>query len=237
MKLFLLLVFTSVTMMAGVKIKSHSKGILSGERVEYSTGKVKLFLKKSDTNSINLPVNDVVYVEQPKPDLVKFLQKAFEDGKHDAIAQKGAVILGQNYETGWGKKCAFFYIISLIEEKKLAEAEKVIKKAKIQIPGIENSEDNKLISLAEKYLQYAKKDQVKLANLKTPESPLGKFYFYKLEGQLFEADMKDSLAVISYYKSLLLGAKMAESAKVQKLIENIYKEQGDPRKLPDLSKI
>lgn len=237
MKVFLLVLFTSFTMMAGVKIKSHSKGILSGEQVEYSTGVVKLFLKKGDTNSINLPVNDVAFIEQPKPDLVKFLQKAFEEGKHEAIAEKGAVILGQNYVTGWGKKCAFYYIISLIEEKKLTEAEKAVKKAKIQIPGIDNTEDNKLISLAEKYLQYAKNGQVKLDNLKAPESPLGKLYFYKLEGLLFEADMKDSLAVISYYKSLLLGAKTAESVKVQKRIENIYKEQGDPRKLPDLSKI
>lgn len=239
--LILMLMFTA-HVFAEVKVITVNDGIKTGHKVEYGAGNIILFPKEDSDFKQRIGRQLVKAVVQQETNSAKFLRNAFYKGKFPAIASDtGEGLFTKDFHTGWGKKSAFFLAMSHIKVKKFEDAARIIKKGKTQIPGENDSEDNSLLRIAEAFLKNSQKPgSLTLAEFnkaEVPNSALGKMYFYKLQGLLLENESKDSLAVLSYYKSIFLGEQSEEKKIVTGLIQKIYIKQQDPRKLPDLSSL
>jgi len=238
----LFVVFLSTLLHAEVRVQTKSKGEIKGQKVEYKTGTLNIYPEQGNKFHVKISINDVISVDQVEPSQVKLLAKYYLEGKQKLIANdKGINVLDSNYETGWGKKSAFYLIMAFVKDKKFKDAEDVLKKALVALPGKNDKEDRLLLKLAQSYLHYERGNPKflmdDLNNLKVPESSLGKMFYYQLQGHLLEADAKPSQAVLSYYKGIMLGVKSQERVKIQGRIAAIYKKDNDPRQLPDLNKI
>lgn len=241
-RLALLLVFVSTLLNAEVKVQTKTKGEITCDKVEYSTGMLKVFPEKDNKFHIKVQIEDVISVDHQEPVQVKLLEKYFLEGKGNLIANdKGQKVLEENYHTGWGRKSAFYLIMAFIKNKEFHAAEKLLKQALNQLPGLNDKEDRLLLAIAQSYLNFERaKPKFILADLdkiSVPQTALGKMFYYQLQGRVLEEDMKSTEAVIAYYKGIMFGVKSEERAQIQDRIEHIYKLQSDPRKLPDLNKI
>ena len=241
-RLALILIFVSCLLKAEVKIQTKSEGELSGDVVQYETGKLNLYPKKGNNFHVKIEIDDVISIDSQEPTQVKLLAKYYLEGKGKLIAnKKGLNVLEQNYATGWGKRSAFYLAMSFIKNEQYNEAENVLKKAAVHLPGTKDSEDRLLLKLAQSYLYFERGNPKfiidDLNKLKVPETALGKMFYYQLQGRLLEIDSKAPEAVLAYYKGIMFGVKSQDRTRIQSRIEQIYKSQNDPRRLPDLNKI
>lgn len=242
MRVLLSLLFLGTSLFADVKVVTFTEGTKVGDKVEYATGNILLYPEADNNFKHRIALQSVKAVVQNETSSAKFLREAFLKGKYKAIVSgTGAGLLKKNFHTGWGQKCAFYLAMSYMKENKLEEASQVIKTGKSQVAGENLIEDKLLLELAGKYLEFAKNNKllnmISFKKVKVPEFALGKMFYYQLEGMLLEREEQDSLAVLAYYKGIFLGVKSLERKEVVARVERIYKNQGDPRKLPDLNKL
>lgn len=242
MRYFLILFMLGTGLFAEVKIVTTDDGVKVGHKAEYAAGNIHFYPKPDSDFKHLIGIQKIKAIIQDETDSSKFLRQAFLKGKFLAIASDtGYTLFKKNFHTGWGKKSAFYLAISYIKMGKFEDASKVIKEGKAQIAGENEAEDRLLLDVASLYVEFGKnKKQFKLASfkrVKTPESSLGKLYYYQLEGDLLTRDEKVSIAVLSYYKGIFLGIKSTERKVVLAKIEKIYKSQNDPRKLSGLNNL
>jgi hypothetical protein len=238
-KLILMLFLSYLPLFADVTIEMNDSTKVVCKEVDGSGSILKIMT--AGKGVMNKSFKEVKKIIQPAPAAVASMIKAFNNKKFKAVAsEKGKNILKKYRNSGWGQRLSYIYAVSLMRSNQVDEASKVLSIAKTYIAGEFDEEDIVLIDIALCEFLYLKKKYelvtAKMQRIKIPNSKYVKVYFYNLQGRIMEALNKENLAVIDYYKAVLLGDVHPDRDTSAAQINAIYKKQGDVRVLR-LSKI
>ena len=171
------------------------------------------------------------FAYMPKPKPVATLEKAYEAGKHDLVAQHGPGIYSKFKYVGWGDYVAYIEGMSLLDTRK---AEQALAKFDLgsKTPGKRGDELTKGRIMA---LVALERDDDALGELekltKVDDEDVAAFAF-NTRGQILVRQGKKKDAVLQYLKTLLLfeQADVArERDEARKQVVALLKEMNDPR--------
>jgi hypothetical protein len=210
--------------------------VAKGYGVHYKGGKVQLLISDGGSAFTKFDIGQVSKIKSPKPKILKDVMLRINRGKFSDVVKvmssgKGQELYVQNYYLGWGKRLAFGYCYALIKEGKASEALSLLKRARGFVHSEENVLDDQLLAICFAAIDLAEnKKAAAVTKLKKQMSTLldeAKPYLYNLLGDL-ESD--NQLAVLSYYKTLLLDKTCVwQRYYARKRIMSIYDSQNDLR--------
>jgi hypothetical protein len=234
-KLFISLLFiASCSLSAQVKLYKVGGVVLEGPSVSYKTGKIVLAMK-DDKGSTLHDITHVLRIESSMSVRSAGMWKRFLSGDFKLVGGNAGKSEAEALRyLGWGKRITFAYCYSLIKSGNTKDAAVLLGRAKGYMRGNDDVLDQQLLTIAQAYVDVANgahpRAQKKLSIIAKKLSEDARPYFYNLQGDILIKEEKGNLAVLSYYKTLLLDKTSSyEKAYAKSKISEIYKAQKDSR--------
>jgi hypothetical protein len=213
---------------------------VKGYGLSYSSGRVRVKLTPGGTGgTTGFTLDKISKIISPKPRQLNSVMDWIKKGDFKRVisvlgSAAGKKFFDDNRYLGWGKRLHFCHSYAMIQTGKADDANALLRKAPGLIASGEDKLDKQLIAICfaaadlskGKHDSASKKLKAESSNLEPEIKP----YFYNIEGDIYAASGKQQLAVISYYKALLLDRTNPWQRGYAKMkITAVYKAAKDPR--------
>jgi len=230
-KFLILLILFTLGASAQVTVGLKSGKTVEGETVKNNAGKIVVTMETGTSRTLN--INEIAYVNSPRPSYIDKLVKATYAKKYDLVLSTEKFLKDYS-KLGWGHYGYLFFARSLVAKGKIADARKALRTCRFSSLNSSNKlRDNSYVYTALVEVEVAAKDFAKaeeyLGKLKSFDSEARKF-FYNARGDYYRAKGDNNRAVLDYYKVALFERKgdPERNAALRK-IKAIYTELNDPR--------